>query len=379
MSESKILKAKCGKTGLEFALELKKFGSTWKVVNFVPISEEESKIIASEISQPVFLTNENLVPCRNCGSRKVSGCSCSRKKHSCSPSMKYQFDCVYCDALSIDYSRPTKKSPYTQWAGISNIPGAIKDHYGNPAGSQYDLAQDNSFQGYKVIVIFLEEEKHANFKQPAAALQRKGFETILFKVPPSPGELQKILSAPRTQLWIISDCRRKLTVSHVDVIEKYFNSGHGIYIWGDNDPYYVDANQILERLFGTYLFGDKCGDKVLGIQQGQGEPGLIPNHPITTGIMNFYEGITISEIKLGFKQSWFFQKEIPLKPLMYGSERQVVTAYYDQDQKRALVDGGFTRLYVKWDTAGTDRFIVNSAAWLANIERFGYSQGNQEQ
>ena len=374
MSESKILKAKCNKTGVYFGLELKQFGSTWKVVNFIRLSEDESKIIASEVRQPSFLTNENLIACTGCGNRKVSGCSCSKQHHSCSPSMKYQFDCVYCDSLSIDYSCPSKRSPYTKWAGISNIPDAIKDRYGNPCGSQYDLAQDNSFQGYKVIVIFLNEENHANFIQPAAALQRKGFETILFnKVPPSPGELQRILSAPRTQLWIISNWIRKMTDRHVDVIEKYFNSGHGVYIWGDNDPYYADANLILERLFGTCLFGNKPGDKVLGIQQGQGEPGLVPNHPITTGIMNFYEGITISEIKLGQK-SWFFQKEISLKPLMYGSERQVVTAYYDKDQKRALVDGGYTRLYVKWDTAGTDRFIVNSAAWLANIERFGYSQ-----
>lgn len=375
MSESKILKAKCRKTGLLFALELKKINATWKVINFVPISEEESKIIASEISQPFFLTNDNLIPCRKCGSRKVSGCACSRQSRSCSSSMRYQFDCIYCDALFIDYSLFTKRSPYTQWAGISNIPDAIKDHYGNPAGSQYDLAQDNSFQGYKVIVLFLNEEKHANFDKPAAALKRKGFETIEFITPPTPEELKKVLFAPKTQLWVVSYKRQKLNDRHVDVIEKYFDSGYGVYIWGDNDPFYVDANLILDRLFGTYLFGNRPGDKVLGIQQGQREPGLIPNHPITTGIMNFYEGITISEIKLGFKLSWFSQKEIALKPLMYGSERQVVTAYYDQDQKRALVDGGFTRLYVKWNTAGTDRFVVNSAAWLANIERFGYSQG----
>ena len=49
-------------------------------------------------------------------------------------------------------------------------------------------------------------------------------------------------------------------------------------------------------------------------------------------------------------------------------------AFYDKDGKRALVDGGFTRLWCNWDSAGTDRYIVNAAAWLANIERFGYMQ-----
>ena len=55
-------------------------------------------------------------------------------------------------------------------------------------------------------------------------------------------------------------------------------------------------------------------------------------------------------------------------------EGQVITAYYDRLQRRALVDGAFTRLYCNWDSAGTDRYIVNAAAWLANIEKFGYQQ-----
>jgi hypothetical protein len=37
------------------------------------------------------------------------------------------------------------------------------------------------------------------------------------------------------------------------------------------------------------------------------------------------------------------------------------------------VDGGFTRLYNNWESAGTDRYIINAAAWLLNIERFDVS------
>lgn len=61
----------------------------------------------------------------------------------------------------------------------------------------------------------------------------------------------------------------------------------------------------------------------------------------------------------------------PLKPLIYGSDGRVVAGYYDRNGKRAIVDGGFTRLYLKWDTAGTGRYLKNAAAWLANAERFG--------
>ena len=49
----------------------------------------------------------------------------------------------------------------------------------------------------------------------------------------------------------------------------------------------------------------------------------------------------------------------------------MVAAYYDRDGHRAILDGGFTRLYLKWDTAGTGRYVKNAASWLVNAERFG--------
>lgn len=252
------------------------------------------------------------------------------------------------------------KSPYTKWAGISNIPEAIKDRYGNLQGSQYDLAQDGSFRGYKIVVLNLCNE--CDFSQPSVALRKKGFVIIEYKSAPAVRELELSLSGMKTQLWVISDKFPRLDSSHVRVIANYFEQGHGVYIWGDNDPYYVDANILLSHMFGTEMHGNSLGNSVLGIQKTRKDPGIIQNHPITTGITSFFEGITIAEVDTNQL----------LIPLMYGSNGLVVTAYYDSNSKRALVDGGFTRLYYKWDSAGTDRYIVNSAAWLANIERFGY-------
>ena len=107
MSESKFLKAYCEKTNQYFGLEIKKFGSSWKVVNMIQLSSDEAKIISSEIEQSYFETNANLIPCSKCGNRKVGGCSCAKKKHQCAHNMKYQFDCVYCDEFKIDYALPT--------------------------------------------------------------------------------------------------------------------------------------------------------------------------------------------------------------------------------------------------------------------------------
>ena len=107
MAESKFLKAYCDKTNQYFGLEIKKFGSAWKVVNMIQLPTEEAKLISSEIEQSSFETNSNLIPCHSCGNRRVGGCSCSKKRHQCARNMKYQFDCIYCDSLKIDYTLPT--------------------------------------------------------------------------------------------------------------------------------------------------------------------------------------------------------------------------------------------------------------------------------
>lgn len=68
-----------------------------------------------------------------------------------------------------------------------------------------------------------------------------------------------------------------------------------------------------------------------------------------------------------------------MKPLVYGSDMisvngqqqpNLVTAVYEQDGRRLVIDTGFTRLYCNWDSAGTGRYVSNAAAWLANFERF---------
>ena len=361
MTESKMLKARCSKTGRYYGLELRKIGSSWKVVNMIDLSGREADIIMSEVRQSAFETYENLIPCTGCGSRRVGGCTCPPKSHPCSARMKYRFDCVYCQALEIDYSRTEGRSPYTQWAGVSNIPSAIKDRYGNPEGSSYDLARDGGFAGYRIVVLNLCPE--CRFTLPAAALRKKGFEIEEYTAMPSGAVLRKALRGDRTQLWVISDKVRYMEKDHIDLILKFYRDGHGVYVWGDNKPFYADANRLLYPMFGVEMRGNSYGDQVLGIQDAPKSRGIIPNHPITTGLVSFYEGITIAEVPTGDM----------LTPLIYGSNGKIVAGYYDARGRRALVDGGFTRLYCKWDSAGTDRYVVNAAAWLANIERFGYN------
>lgn len=47
------------------------------------------------------------------------------------------------------------------------------------------------------------------------------------------------------------------------------------YIWGDNDPLYVDANKVASALVaGLRMEGDLAGDKVVGVADGKEAVGL---------------------------------------------------------------------------------------------------------
>jgi hypothetical protein len=242
------------------------------------------------------------------------------------------------------------------------------DKWGNAQGNQHDLAVDGAFKGQTVAVLHLYVDSSFDFSLPKAALAEKGFSTYRWiSKPPSPAELETSL-AKASQLWIISGQENLLTPEHVKVIKKFFDAGHGVYIWGDNEPYYTDANVVGRALLGAEMHGDTMGDNTVGMQKSPGTAGVLPNHLLTTGLENIYEGITIATI----------DKTPDLEPLIYGSAGNLVAAYYDKGGKRAIFDGGFTRLYMKWDTAGTARYVKNAAAWLVNAERFGDSVINPE-
>lgn len=238
---------------------------------------------------------------------------------------------------------------------------APADRWGNAQGNANDLAVDGAFEGQTVAVIQLYP---FDFELARAALKEKGFSVYRWNgAAPSPEELEKAL-AKSSQLWIIADQRRHLNDDHLRVIKKFYEAGHGLYIWGDNLPYYADANFVSEALFGTQMLGDLKGDHTVTLWKSPSTTdagGLKPNHLLTTGLEHIYEGITIATI----------QPNDMLEPLIYGSAGNLVASYYDKNGRRAILDGGFTRLYNKWDTAGTARYVKNAASWLVNAERFG--------
>lgn len=239
------------------------------------------------------------------------------------------------------------------------VPVTNVDSYGNANGNQYDLAVDGAFSGQTVVVLQLYP---FDFEGPRAALAEKGFSVYRFNGAPDPKDLKDALEKAN-QLWVISNTSLTLNEEHAKLIKAFYETGKGVYIWGDNDPCNADANFIAEYLIGAKLTGDYYADQTLGVKATTEQTtGIRKDHLISTGIVKFYEGITISHV---------VDPNQLTTPLMWSTDGGIVAAIVDDQQHRLIIDGGFTRLYYKWDSAGTGRYVKNAAAWLANFERFG--------
>jgi hypothetical protein len=245
---------------------------------------------------------------------------------------------------------------------VVEVPVTATDTYGNAQGNQYDLAVDGAFEGQTIVVLHFYTGEGFDFEKPKEALKEKGFSVYRYiNQPPPAQELEEAL-LNACQLWIISAADQRLTEDHAKVIKKFFDSGKGVYIFGDNDPYHADADFIANYLVGTTMTGYYMGGTNVTFHGENGSGGMIKDHLITTGLQYVFEGITISAINM---------HNNALKPLIWSSDGNVVTAIYEKEGKRLIVDGGFTRLYCNWESAGTGRYVKNAAAWLVNVERFG--------
>lgn len=268
---------------------------------------------------------------------------------------------------------PRRRNPpraYTPNAGKRPAKDVVRDEHGNAAGAEYDLAHDGAFTGKKIAVLQMyngEDEPAGiepfDFAAPTAALQEKGFKVKRWTEMPSATELRRVLRTS-SQLWVISGRHpSRLTEDHHLAIASFFDSGHGLYLWGDNEPFVVEANEIGERMFGARLEGNYEADQHLAPEGAKHLPNPgIQRHLVTTGLERLYEGVTTSTI---VQRPFSFA----IQPLLRGSDGALVAGVHESGG-RAIMDGGYTRLFLKWDTAGTSRYVKNAAAWLANAERF---------
>ena len=360
--DSKYIKARCSKYNRWFAIELQNQHGAMQAVNFVNMTEEESKQIQTEVSGDSFRVAPTIRRCCKCSTDKIGTCSHIEGLKVGGRSLcdvDYSYQCLFCKHLRISKAK-ADADRFNPEIDIKNIK-VKRDRFGNLEGSQFDLAKDGGFRGHKIVFLCLYtgEGILQGVRQPIRALEKKGFTVDLFTSATPQVLREKLRDA--SQFWLLSDKVPHLNNEHLAVIRDFYNEGRGVYILGDNDPFYVDANFVSSALVGVTMSGNTLGDKVIGVQRGANSPGIIDGHLIARGIDNLYEGITIAEVRTSGV----------VKPLVKSSAMRTVTAIVEDGKHKMLIDGGFTRLYHKWDTAGTDRFVVNCAAWLASSDGGG--------
>lgn len=142
---------------------------------------------------------------------------------------------------------------FTRGAGVLRPAGAPLDRHGNAAGMQYELGTSGAFRGLSVVVIQQHQmEWDFKFDYARAALLEKGFTVQELGATPTLDVLKTEL-CHANQLWLISSRKPILTEEQVRLIADEWRAGLSVYIFGDNEPYYVDANRVLKVRTVKYM------------------------------------------------------------------------------------------------------------------------------
>jgi len=230
--------------------------------------------------------------------------------------------------------------------------------------SNVDAIADGSMSGLTVLIGKFyngSEFPNSQFHSYAgAALEKKGFKLQLVNT-----ETEFIEQLPNYDIaWIISNLERNsMGPQFADACIAHHKKGKGLFVWGDNAPYFAQANAVLPKLTNStmQLVDNTPGDKVLKLSYDSQRGTFLPTHIITTGIPQLYEGVTIC-----------YPNTVPanVTVLAQSTDGHPVILFVDKAHScgRVVIDCGFTKLFCKWDSIGTARYVSNAAGWLAGFE-----------
>lgn len=255
------------------------------------------------------------------------------------------------------------------------------DENRNPIGAQYDLPRDGTMQEHTLLLLWFADE--GTYSMPVKALERKGFRVVVHDYKSSTVQRMMVSLLSADVVWLISGQEVSRNFGELlDALEMFHRRGGGIFLWGDNAPYFAHANQLLSTLFpgeNIYLEGNDLGKQIMQAHSDGLSPGhMTRHHLIMTGLYSLYEGNTISYLaRTGPLKVLATYNNGPLysgKPYCAVADTEVyrnckVPLANVRGRGRVVIDGGFTKLYDEYwhKTSGTERYVLNATTWLLNM------------
>lgn len=261
------------------------------------------------------------------------------------------------------------------------------DKFGNPEGENLGLVGKKEFEGATLLAWSVGPEVNENIftaDNPLwAALREKGFKVRL-----ESGPFRTAWLTETDQFWLFSTQVSGMNDIAEEAVVGFVQSGKGLYLIADNEPYLVDADRLARRLYQTRVSGNFVGRNLIAVR-GRGVTGsdfrasqrqknnsqssmtdrlgvierathYAEEHPLLTDVNFIFEGSTISHL----------DPCLGLQTVLKASDGQILAAVATDPMQRVVVDCGFTRyMYSSQykfvvETAGTIRYAENIAAYL---------------
>ena len=185
-----------------------------------------------------------------------------------------------------------------------------------------DYMRKNSMIGVRILILNL---SMINLMNMETVLTEKA---CLFETMTNPTQDFDIKLNNASILVIISSHKQILTDKNIQSIIDFYQKGNSLYIFGDNDPLFVDANLITQKLFQLKLSGNDYGDKVVSKVSSLDnilKTGFDASCPLFHGLNSLYEGVTLSHVvDLSGKSIRDKEECNGFKPVLWGTENNVI-------------------------------------------------------
>lgn len=243
--------------------------------------------------------------------------------------------------------------------GAEELTKATIDIHGNSAGGGGDLGRDGAFIGLTIVVI-LQYDIRDN--QWIKDLKKKGFKVDIYVMFDNDAQFESCLDSAN-QVWLISTSHKILTETQLDMMCDKWKGGLPFYIFGDNNPFYVDANRLLDKMELPKMYGNYSASKYISEYSKtiSSNGGFVKCLPMTGITRTLYEGITIAEM------SPADVTKTGCIPIMFNSRGKISVVMREAMDGcgQVIIDGAFTKLFCKYDAAGSKYLVINSACYLA--------------